>query len=168
MNTLTKQFKQGAEHAWTSLAEGWRDLRSRASGALTRFRRDDQAPTDTSSSALGGFGAMDWGLMAADIRVDDDRIVVRLEAPGMNREDLHIDVDRDRLSVWGEKLYDSATREGDYHMVQCAYGRFHRDLALPKPVDPERATANYRDGVLRVELPRLERGHGRRIIVHGD
>lgn len=123
---------------------------------------------DTSSSALGGFGAMDWGLMAADIRVDDDRIVVRLEAPGMNREALHLDVDRDRLSVWGEKRYDSATREGDHHMVQCAYGSFRRDLALPKPVDTERVTASDRDGVLRVELPRLEHGHGRRIVVHGD
>lgn len=123
---------------------------------------------DTSPSALGGFGAMDWGLMAADIRVDDDRIVVRLKAPGMNREALHLDVDRDRLSVWGEKRYDSATREGDHHMVQCAYGSFRRDLALPKPVDTERVTASDRDGVLRVELPRLEHGHGRRIVVHGD
>lgn len=167
MNTLTEQVRQGAEQAWASLSEGWRELRTRASGALTRFRRDDSAAAGGSASALDRFGSADWGLMAADIRLADDSIVVRLEAPGMSREDLHIDVDRDRLCVWGEKRVDSETRDGDYHLVQCAYGSFRRDLVLPQPVDADRATASYRDGVLRIEIPRLERSRGRRIVVHG-
>jgi len=168
MNTLTEQVRQGAEQAWESLSEGWRALRTRASGALTRFRRDDSAAVGGSASAFDRFGSADWGLMAADIRVDDDRLVVRLEAPGMNREDLHIDVDRDRLCIWGEKRVDSETHDGDFHLVQCAYGSFRRDLVLPQSVDAEQATASYRDGVLRIEIPRLDRGRGRRIVVHGD
>jgi HSP20 family protein len=166
MSTLTEQVKHGAEQAWTSLHEGWRELRHRASGALTRFRREDRATADESS--FDPFASADWGLMAADIRLDDDRVVVRLEAPGMSREDLHIDVDSDRLRVWGEKRIDSETRDGDYRLVQCAYGSFRRDLVLPQPVDAERATASYRDGVLRIEIPRLERGRGRRIEVQGS
>jgi HSP20 family protein len=166
MSTLSEQVRQGAEHAWASLAEGWRELRTRASGALTRFRRDDRAATGGAS--FERFGSADWGLMAADIRVDDDRVVVRLEAPGMSREDLHIDIDHDRLCVWGDKRFDSETREGDYHLVQCAYGSFRRDLVLPQPVDAAQATARYRDGVLRIEIPRLERGQAQRIVVHGD
>jgi len=166
MNTLTEHVRQGAEQAWASLSEGWRELRTRASGALTRFRRDDRAAAG--ESAFDRFGSADWGLMAADIRVEDDRLVVRLEAPGMRCEDLHIDVARDRLCVWGEKRVDSETHDGDIHLVQCAYGSFRRDLVLPQSVDADRATASYRDGVLRIEIPRLERGRGRRIEVRGD
>jgi HSP20 family protein len=118
--------------------------------------------------AFGRFGSESWGLLAADIRVDDDRVVVRLEAPGMTRDDPHIDVEGDRLSVWGEKRFDGEAHDGDYHLVQCAYGSFHRNLTLPKPVDAERATASYRDGVLRIEMPSLEWRRGRRIPVQGD
>lgn len=167
MSTLTEQVRQGAEQAWASLSEGWRELCTRASGALTRFRRDDAAAAGESAAAFDRFGSAEWGLMAADIRLDDDRVVVRLEAPGMRREDLHIDADRDRLCVWGEKRVDSETRDGDYHLVQCAYGSFRRDLVLPQPVDADRATASYRDGVLRIEIPRLEQGRGQRIVVRG-
>ncbi len=165
MNTLTEQVRQGAEQVWASLSDGWRALRSRASGALTSFRRD--GPREANASAVHDWGSLDWGLMAADIGVDGDRIVVRLEAPGMSREDMHIEIDQDRLCVWGEKRFDSETRERDYHLVQCAYGSFRRDLVLPEPVDADRAQASYRDGVLRIEIPRLKRGHGRRIEVHG-
>lgn len=168
MSTLTERVRQGAEQAWESLSEGWRELRSRASGALTRFRRDDRVSAGEPASTLDRFGPADWALMAADIRLDGDHVVVRLEAPGMRREDLHIDVDRDRLCVWGEKRVDREAREGDYHLVQCAYGSFRRDMQLPQPVDADRATASYRDGVLRIEIPRLERGRGRRIVVHGS
>lgn len=165
MTTLTEQVRHGAQHAWASLSEGWHELRTRASSALTRFRRDERA--GAGGSAAERCGPADWGLMAADVRLDDDSVVVRLEAPGMRREDLHIDVERDKLCVWGEKRIDSETRRRDYHLVQCAYGSFRRDLVLPQPVDADRATATYQDGVLRIEIPRLARGRGRRIEVRG-
>jgi len=165
---LSEQVRQGAEHAWASVSEGWRELLTRASGALTRFRRDGSAADGGPLAAFGNLGSGNWGLLAADIRVDDDRVVVRLEAPGMSREDLHIDVEGDRLSVSGEKRVDSEADDGDYHLVQCAYGSFRRELVLPKAVDADRATASYRDGVLRVEIPRFERGRGHRILVQGD
>jgi HSP20 family protein len=153
MNTLTAQVRQGAEQVWASLSDGWCELHTRASGALTRLRRVKRAQAQ--ASAVYHFGSLDWGLMAADIRVEDDRVVVRLEAPGMGREDLHIDFDLDRLCVWGEKRFDSETGNGDAHLVQCAFGSFRRVLVLPQPVDTDQATASYRDGVLRIELPRV-------------
>jgi HSP20 family protein len=163
MNTLTDQVRQGAEHAWTSLSEGWQGLRARASGALTRFRRSDRA--SSMAADTGRFDTSGWGLLAADVRLDDDRVVVRIEAPGMHGEDLHIDVDGDRLCVWGEKRFDSESRNADCHLVQCAYGSFRRELMLPQPVDAAHAAASYRDGVLRIEMPRLQRGSSRRIPV---
>lgn len=167
MSALTQHVREGAEQAWASLSEGWRELRSRASGALTHFRRSAGEAGQSSSSSLSGLGGGQWGLMAADISLDGDRVVVRVEAPGMRREDLHIDVDRDRLCVWGEKRVDSERLAGDYRLVQCAYGSFRRELVLPRPVDADRASASYRDGVLRIEIPRLDRDRGRRITVQG-
>lgn len=139
------------------LAHGWRDLRRRAGGALTRFRRSDLSGRDARAS---------WGLVAADLRVEDDRIIVRMELPGMNREDLQIDIDGDQLSVSGEKHLEQESGDGSYRMVQCAYGSFRRDLVLPHAVDAERTQAHYRSGVLCIDMPRADRERGRRIPVH--
>jgi HSP20 family protein len=166
MNTLTGKFRQGAQHAWASLSEGWHDLRLRASDALTHFQHDDASSDGRPAPTLDRFGSVNWGLMAADIRFGDERVVVRLEAPGMDRNDLHIDISGNRLSVWGEKRFDSETRLNKHPLVQCAYGSFRRDLVLPQPVDAERAIASYRDGVLRIEMPVLAHRQGRRIAVH--
>lgn len=166
MAALTEQLRHGAEHAWASLSDGWHELRARGNGALTRFRLDGSRGKGAAAVAEGP-GSVAWGLMAADVRVEDDRVVVRVEAPGMTREDLHIEVDRDRLSVTGEKRFDHEAVDGNYRLVQCAYGSFRRDVPLPMPVDAGHAKASYLDGVLRVEMPRLERGRPRRIVVRG-
>lgn len=157
MSTLTTPWQQGARQAWASLAHGWRDLRRRAGGALTRFRRSDVS---------GRAARASWGLVAADLRVEDDRIIVRMELPGMSREDLQIDIDGDQLSVSGEKRLAQESGDGVYRMVQCAYGSFRRDLILPHAVDAQRTQAHYRSGVLRIDMPRADRGRGRRIPVH--
>ena len=156
MGTLTAPWRQGAQHAWASLAEGWRDLRRRAGGALTRFRHRDAAGREDDAG---------WGLVATDLRVEDERIVVRMELPGMNREDLQIDINGDRLSVSGEKHLEQESGDGSYRLVQCAYGSFQRDLTLPHAVDAQRTQARYRNGVLRIEMPRADRERGRRIPV---
>lgn len=156
MNTLTAPWRQGAQHAWESLAQGWRDLRQRASGALTRFRHNDAHESDAAAS---------WGLVAIDLRVEDDRLIVRMELPGMNREDLQIDINGDQLTVSGEKHLEQESGDGSYRMVQCAYGAFQRDLTLPHAVDAQRTQAQYRDGVLRITMPRVDSGRGRRIAV---
>jgi HSP20 family protein len=161
MGALTEQFKHGAERAWSSVSDGWHQLRARAGGALTRFRHLD---AHEDRAGLGQDQSV-WGLMAADVVVDDDRLIVRLEVPGMRSEDLHLEVGRDRLSVWGHKRLDQAWDSGSYRLLQCSYGSFQRELPLPMSVDPEQAQASYRDGVLRVEIPRLERGRPQRIVV---
>jgi HSP20 family protein len=157
MSTLTAPWRHGAQQAWASLTEGWHDLRRRAGGALTRFRRSDAAGHEDDTR---------WGLVAVDLRVEDDRVVVRMELPGMNREDLQIDMEGDQLRVSGEKRVEQERGDGSYRLVQCAYGRFRRDLKLPHAVDAQRTQARYHNGVLRIEMPRVDRDRGRRIPVH--
>ena len=167
MTKLAEQLKQGAGQAWESLSEGWRELSARASSALTRFR--PAAPSERSAR-----GAPDdewlppsrWAFMAADVFDDDEKLVVRIEAPGMKREDFRIELSGHVLTVSGEKRLDRETRDGRYRVVQCAYGSFRRDVALPVAVKTAQTQASYRDGVLRIELPKADSARPRRIAVH--
>jgi HSP20 family protein len=163
MNKLD-QLKHGIGHAWESLAEGWRDISHRAGSALTRFKpgRSSAAAESTAEDfdALGG-----WAFMAADVFDDDEKVVVRLEAPGMRREDFNIELDGDVLSVWGEKRLERESNQGRWRVMQCAYGSFRRGVPLPVPVRGDKIRATYRDGVLRIELPKAEGARARRIEV---
>lgn len=103
--------------------------------------------------------------MASDVFDDDDQVVVRVEAPGMRREDFNIELHGDTLTVWGEKRSDRESSHGRYSVVQCAYGSFRRDVTLPVAVKAEKARATYRDGVLRIELPKADEARARRIAV---
>ena len=86
MTKLAEQLKQGADQAWESLSEGWRELSARASGALTRLRPAlATGMPPTRNEGLLPFGG--WAFMAADVFDDDDKVIVRIEAPGMRRED---------------------------------------------------------------------------------
>jgi HSP20 family protein len=164
MTKLAEQLKQGADQAWESLSEGWRELSARASGALTRFR--PAPPADTSLARNEGwlpFGG--WAFMAADVFDDEDKVIVRIEAPGMRREDFNVELHDDVLTVWGEKQFDREATSGRYSIVQCAYGSFRRDVALPVSVKPDKTRASYRDGVLRIELPKADAARARRIAV---
>ncbi|MFT5534931.1 MAG: HSP20 family protein [Burkholderiaceae bacterium] len=170
MTKLAEQLKHGADQAWESITEGWRDLSSRASDALTRFGSASEAaqasqstmpsPQDEGALPFGG-----WAFMAADIFDDDDKVIVRIEAPGMQREDFHIDLLGDTLTVWGEKRSDREVSRGRYSVVQCAYGNFRRDIVLPVPVKTEETKATYREGVLRIELPKAERARAKHIVI---
>jgi HSP20 family protein len=169
MTKLAEQFKQGADQAWESLAEGWRELSARASGALTRFRSaaagpasqpGTPVPQDEGQLPFGG-----WAFMASDVFDDDDKVVVRIEAPGMRREDFNIELHGDTLTVWGEKRSDRELKRGRYSVAQCAYGSFRRNVVLPVRVKAEETKASYRDGVLRIELPKDEAARAIRIAV---
>lgn len=166
-----QEVKRGAGHLWESVADGWRDLRERASGAITRFSPAKNggavASRDDDDDGLFGFGlpSNGWAFMAADVYDHDDRVVVRVEVPGMRREDLGITVDGETLIVSGDKRSERESRRGDVRLMQCAYGSFRRLVALPAPVQAENARASYRDGVLKIELPKAEGARRRRIAV---
>ncbi|MGQ3051805.1 MAG: Hsp20/alpha crystallin family protein [Roseateles sp.] len=170
MTKLAEQFKQGADQAWESLAEGWRELSARASGALTRLWPEraeaaEASPRQATAPDPGPLPFGGWAFMASDVFDDDEKVVVRIEAPGLRREDFNIELHGDRLTVWGEKRSDRELSRGRYRVVQCAYGSFRRDVALPAAVKADKTRASYRDGVLRIELPKADEARARRIEV---
>jgi HSP20 family protein len=164
MTNVTQQLKQGVGQAFESLSDGWRELRARAGGALTRFRSTDKQ-VDADAGAFAPSSMSRWAFMAADVIDDDDRVIVRLEAPGMRRDDFKIELTGTTLTIRGEKRFDGETRRGGYALVQCAYGAFRRDIALPSGLKADKAQAKYRDGVLRIELPKGEAARRRHLSV---
>lgn len=155
MTKLTEQLKQGADQAWETLAESWREFGARASSAFTHFR--PAVTTDDSTTRAAGWMSFGkWAFMGADVFDIDDKVIVRLEAPGMRREDFIVELHDNLLSVRGEKRSEKETMHGRYRAVQCAYGSFRRDITLPVSVKADEANATYRDGVLRIELPKAD------------
>lgn len=157
-------FKQGLAQAWGAVAEGWRDFTERAGDALTRFNPVSGGAVESPGDRIQAAGSR-WGVLAADVTVDDDAVEVCLELPGMEADGIGIDVRGDLLVVSGEKRAESSRREGRFHVMERAYGRFERALRLPVAVDENEASANYERGVLRIRLPRAAHTRVRKITV---
>jgi HSP20 family protein len=150
-----------------SVAEGWDRLRRSAQGALTRFRPGEktQMPAhDQIDDPLYLAGPLS-AVLGGDVFEDEQRLVVRLEAPGLEKADFDVQVIGDTLVVRGEKRFERETGDGRWRVLQCAYGAFHRTVPLPVPVRGEAAKANYRNGVLRVELPKAHPARPRTVSV---
>ncbi|HVL75591.1 MAG TPA: Hsp20/alpha crystallin family protein [Noviherbaspirillum sp.] len=152
-----EDLKQGFSSFWDSMSEGWQHLRQTASNALTGFRPSEQTNLPARSQVDDTFymPSIGWSMLGGDVFEDEDRVVVRLEVPGMDKNDLDVEVEGGMLVVRGEKRFQREESEGRYRVLQCAYGSFRRAVPLPVDVLSDQAKASYRDGVLRVELPKV-------------
>src|SRR5690606_19216319 len=141
-----------------TLSQGWRELSQRAAHALTRFQPLPKRGTFETFEERHARRAPAWGLLAADVGDDDDWIEVTLEAPGIEPDDFEIEVIGNRLRVRGEKRVEKRTHRAGFAVMERAYGRFERWIPLSAEVDPDRAQAKYRHGVLNIRLPKLRSG----------
>jgi HSP20 family protein len=163
--TMFDQIREGLGHARESMAEGWHELRSHTAHALTRFspRRDRSLQTAEEQVALD---SPRWGLITSDVMEEDKQVVVRLEAPGMEKDDFDISVrDGRTLIVRGDKRVEREESRGRYHRVESAFGYFERAVPLPTEVSETGARARYKRGVLRITLPKVRGSESRRIEV---
>jgi HSP20 family protein len=162
-----EDLKEGFEAMRESFAEGWQRLRQSAAGAFTRFTPGEKSamPATSKVDDASYMPSQAWAMVGGDVFEDERRIVVRLELPGMAKEDLEIEVRDDALVVRGEKRFESESTEGRYRVLQCAYGSFQRVVPLPVRVHGDQASARYQDGVLRVDLPKVEPGRPSRVTV---
>jgi len=164
MSTLD-QVLHGLQHGWDSLAEGWHALRQRAGHALTRF-----TPISTTGAAQTPadqllHNAAHWGLLTSEVRETTDRVVVKLEAPGMEPQDFEIEVVDDVLVVRGHKHIENEAVEGRYYLLERAYGSFERAFRLPAAVQRDQTSAQYHRGVLTIALPKSHPKTSRRIAI---
>jgi HSP20 family protein len=102
---------------------------------------------------------------AVDIFDAPDAIVLKAELPGINPDDIDIEVDDNVLSITGERRFEEHVEEGRYHRVERAYGRFQRSITLPPNVRADQITAGVENGVLEVRVPKAEEAKPRKIAV---
>ncbi|MBI5921527.1 MAG: Hsp20/alpha crystallin family protein [Betaproteobacteria bacterium] len=162
-----ENLKENFSSLWDNLAEGWRHLRTSAAGALTSFKPGERTNLPAAADVddelyLPNRG---WAMLGDDVFEDDKRLVVRLELPGMSKQDIEIEVRDDALVISGEKRFERETSQGRWRAMQCAYGNFRRVVQLPQAVNVDAASASYKNGVLRVELPKSKPGRPKGITI---
>ena len=87
---------------------------------------------------------------------EKDDVVVKAEIPGMKKENLEINLSDSHLIIKGEKKQEEEVKKKGYYYSERSYGSFMRSIDLPNEVKSEKATANFKDGVLEVRLPKTE------------
>src|SRR5216684_6102912 len=105
---------------------------------------------------------------SVDIYENKDHIVLEAELPGMNREDFELTVENNVITLRGERRFEKKDDADNYHRVERSYGSFSRSFTLPQVVSGDGAAAEYRNGVLRVTLPKREEAKARRIEITGE
>jgi HSP20 family protein len=155
MNDLTDSLSR----TWESVSHGWNHLINNASNALTHFiSSEDKQKADKVPAS-----SPRWGLMSADLFDDADKVVVKLEVPGLANDDFDINIVDNILTISGEKQFQQEKTQGNYRMLECAYGRFSRSIPLEYEVDADTAKASYDRGILNIELTKKPHQRRRKI-----
>jgi HSP20 family protein len=103
---------------------------------------------------------------AVDIFEHEGAIVLKAELPGVDPADVEVRVENNVLTLRGERKVDNEVKKESYHRVERAYGTFTRSFTLPTVVDTEKIKAEYKDGVLRVTLPKREEAKPKQISIN--
>ena len=93
---------------------------------------------------------------SVDVYDNKDKLVIKADLPGLTQKDIDISVDSDILRIKGEKKKESEVKEDNYYRLERDYGYFERSFSLPANVDSAQIKASYKDGVLKVILPKGE------------
>jgi len=93
---------------------------------------------------------------AVDMYETKEALVVVAELPGLVEKDIHLSIVGDVLSVRGERSWNQEVKQENYYRGERWYGKFERSLPLPMPVQADKVSAKYRDGVLTITLPKVE------------
>jgi HSP20 family protein len=89
---------------------------------------------------------------AVDTFVKDGNVVIMVDLPGIDPKSVDVTVDRDRVTITGERKAQHEENEAGTHYREVRYGRFERTVRLPGPIDPDGVSARFRDGVLEISM----------------
>ncbi len=91
---------------------------------------------------------------AVNTREDEKAYVIEIDLPGIKKEDIEITTEDNVLTISGERKYKDEVKEDDYYKIESAYGKFSRSFTLPEKVDADKITAESKNGVLEVVIPK--------------
>jgi HSP20 family protein len=113
----------------------------------------------------GKEGIWSWN-PTVDVYETDTAIVVKAELPGVDKEQIRVDVEGRILTLKGERKSENEAKEENYYRRERTYGSFERSFTLPAEVDSDSIKAEYKDGVLKIEVPKPEEKKPKHITVH--
>jgi HSP20 family protein len=102
---------------------------------------------------------------SVDIYEDQSSIVLEADLPGMKQEDFKLSIENYKLTLSGERKFEKDEKGENFHRVERSYGSFTRNFSLPSTVNVDEVNAEFKDGVLRVTLPKKEEVKARQIQV---
>jgi HSP20 family protein len=103
---------------------------------------------------------------SVDVHESDTAYVIEADLPGMEKKDISVDVDGSVLKLKGERSSEKEVKEDSFYRRERSFGTFQRAFSLPDHVDPESIRADFKDGVLKIEVPKPEKLKPRQITVH--
>lgn len=132
---------------------------------LFSIQREMNRLFDTFARSDEGTSGLSMWTPAVDVAERDDEYLVRLELPGVQKEDVKITIENNVLSIRGEKKREENTNENDYRRIERSYGTFVRSFTLPMAVRADKIEAKAQDGILTVRLPKAEEARPKQIEV---
>lgn len=114
----------------------------------------------------GGENLRQW-FPVTDVSETPEALTLRLEVPGLSRDQLKISVENNTLTVRGEKTQETSSEDETFHRTERSFGAFERSFSLPPYVDTEDVKAALQDGVLVITLPRRAEAKAREISIGG-
>ena len=109
--------------------------------------------------------ASNWNPVV-DIYEDDDTIVIKAELPGVDKKDINIDVKDRVLTLKGERSTDKEVKEDCFYRRERYFGKFERSFTLPTNVDPDKIKADFKNGVLKLDIPKPKEREPKQITIH--
>lgn len=140
----------------------WDPFRTRWHPLKDREELDSRVATLLGTRAATGHGGKEaltvaqWSPLV-DITEDEKEYLIKAELPDMKKEDVRLTVENEVLAISGERKFEQEEQGKKYHRTERAYGRFVRSFALPEDADGSTVTADYKDGVLHVHLPKSQK-----------
>ncbi|HEY6200694.1 MAG TPA: Hsp20/alpha crystallin family protein [Candidatus Binatia bacterium] len=93
---------------------------------------------------------------AIDVYEEKDEVVAKAELPGLEKNDIEVNVIDHQLTIKGEKKQEQETQEKNFYRAERSYGAFFRTVELPADVESDRAKASFKNGVLEIHIPKTE------------
>jgi len=154
MNSLTR-WQRPELSTWPGFGR-LTDLRD----DIDRLFESPLAEWARSSNVLSGWTP------ALDLFEDKDNLFVKVELPGMKREEIEVSLHEGSLSISGERKSEQKHEDGDVYRAERFFGRFQRTVMLPTPVAADKVKAQYKDGILSITLPKTEEAKPKHIDVN--
>ncbi len=151
---------------WNPIREitAWHPV-SDLSGEFVNMQREIDRIFDRFSGGISDDNDVSTWLPVVDVVENKDDYIVKVELPGVNKDDVKITVNNGVLTIRGEKKQEQESKDKNYHRIERSYGVFQRSFTLPSSVKSDKIDASHNDGVLTITLPKAEESKPKEIEV---